>query len=482
MTVPPMNSIKLKLIIIYVSVVLIVMIISGTYMLYRVRSREIETIQSQLVTLAEAVETSIIHVYDRHDFWDAPPWELLGGAYDIDSMILNDIGIPIAPHNFVELLGAQRINDEAVLSAVYGREGFDIRSRGIDSNHVQQQWLSYARPVVVGDDTFIVYTRVSAHGLNESLADLMMILITMVLISVVLTAVLWFFLANRITNPIVTMIDRAKAMAQGELSQEIPVHGKDEIGQLAYNFNHMAKELSQLDTMRKEFVANVSHELRTPLTSIRTYTETLLEGALDEPETASRFLKIVDDEAQRMSLLVTDLLELSRLDSARTKLDQDVLDLVGLLRVTIRQSQILAEQKNQTISFNPPEESCFILANAPRVNQVIINILSNSIKYSPEDTTIHVSVETNENDHRVYIKDEGVGIPEESISRIFERFYRVDKGRSRSMGGTGLGLAIAKEIIEEHGGNIYATSTLGEGTTMILRFNRYFEAAVESGK
>jgi len=274
------------------------------------------------------------------------------------------------------------------------------------------------------------------------------------------------------------MIDRAKAMAQGELSQEIPVYGKDEIGQLAYNFNLMAKELSQLDTMRKEFVANVSHELRTPLTSIRTYTETLLEGALEEPEIASRFLKIVDDEAQRMSLLVTDLLELSRLDSARTKLDQDILDLVGLLRVTIRQSKILAEQKNQNVIFEPPEDSCFILANAPRINQVISNVLSNSIKYSPEDTTIHVSVETTDDDHRVYIKDEGVGIPEDSISRIFERFYRVDKGRSRSMGGTGLGLAIAKEIIEEHGGNIYATSTLGKGTTMVLRFNRYFEAAI----
>ena len=153
------------------------------------------------------------------------------------------------------------------------------------------------------------------------------------------------------------------------------------------------------------------------------------------------------------------------------------------MRVTIRQSQILAEQKKQTIKFDNPEEACFILANSPRINQVISNILSNANKYSPEETTIHVSVETTATDHRVYIRDEGVGIPEESISRIFERFYRVDKGRSRSMGGTGLGLAIAKEIIEEHGGNIYATSVLGEGTTMVLRFNRYFEAAVDdSGK
>jgi len=473
-----MNSIKLKLIIIYVAVVLIVMIISGTVMLFSERSRLIEDFEMRKSAYTDLVFDRVIQIHDASGFWEADAWGMLGSSYDIQSMILSDVGIPIAPEEFAVLFSTQSLTDRAIIDAMATGSGTSVGNWAIDTDQTQQQWLAYARRVVRGDETYIIYTRMYINALNDSLSQLMLNLIIMVLISVVLTAALWYFLANRITNPIVTMIDRAKAMAQGELSQEIPVHGKDEIGQLAYNFNHMAKELSQLDTMRKEFVANVSHELRTPLTSIRTYTETLLEGAMDEPEIAARFLKIVDDEAQRMSLLVTDLLELSRLDSARTNLDQDILDLVGLLRVTIRQNQILAEQKNQTINFESPEDSCFILANAPRVNQVISNILSNSIKYSPMDTTINVSVETTESDHKVYIKDEGVGIPDDSINRIFERFYRVDKGRSRSMGGTGLGLAIAKEIIEEHGGSISATSVLGEGTTMILRFKRYFEAAV----
>ena len=473
-----MNSIKLKLIIIYVGVVFFVMILSGTFMLYRVRDSEIRRIETALSEHARLVNDQIVQVYQSQDaFFDAAGWGLLGGVQDIQSMILNDIGIPIAPMEFVQRFAVQRVNDDAIIAAVNGSPGFTSRSTALDvgDDNTPKQWLSYALPVTSGNYTFIVYTRVLAEPLNAYLQSLMFNLIIMVLISVVLTAVLWYFMANRITNPIVTMIDRAKAMAQGELSQEIPVHGKDEIGQLAYNFNHMAKELSQLDNMRKEFVANVSHELRTPLTSIRTYTETLLEGALEEPETASRFLKIVDDEAQRMSLLVTDLLELSRLDSAKSQLDQDVLDLAGLLRVTIRQSKILAEQKNQEIIFESPDESYFILANAPRINQVISNVLSNSIKYSPENTTITVTVETTDTDFKVHIKDQGVGIPEESLNRIFDRFYRVDKGRSRSMGGTGLGLAIAKEIIEEHGGSLSATSTLGEGTIMTLRLNRYFD-------
>jgi two-component system sensor histidine kinase VicK len=206
--------------------------------------------------------------------------------------------------------------------------------------------------------------------------------------------------------------------------------------------------------------------------SIRTYTETLIEGAMEDPATAHSFLEIIDEEAKRMSALVTDLLELSRLDSKSREAEMDVVDLLGLLRLTIRQCQVLAEAKQQTIEYNGTEESCFTLANAQRVNQVLNNVLTNSIKYSPENTTVYVSIETEDTNHRVTIRDEGIGIPQADLQRIFERFYRVDKARSRAMGGTGLGLAIAKEIMEEHGGSIRAESKPGEGTVMVLRFKR----------
>ncbi len=232
-------------------------------------------------------------------------------------------------------------------------------------------------------------------------------------------------------------------------------------------------KLTKLDIMRKEFVANVSHELRTPLTSVKTYTETLLNGAVNDPEAAVQFLKVINDETQRMSVLVTDLLELSRLDNKQALIEKEVVDLAGLLRLVIRQCQILAQKKRQTIDFEPPLKPYFIEANATRINQVLSNIISNSIKYSPEDTSVDVSMEITEKFYRVFIKDHGIGIPSEDIPHVFERFYRVDKARSRMMGGTGLGLAIAREIMEEHGGRINVTSELGVGTTMILRFNRY---------
>jgi two-component system sensor histidine kinase VicK len=232
---------------------------------------------------------------------------------------------------------------------------------------------------------------------------------------------------------------------------------------------------TKLDNMRKEFVANVSHELRTPLTNVKTYAETLLDGALDDRETAIRFLKVIDDESARMSLLVSDLLELSRIDSAHAALEMDIVDLVALLRLAIRQGQILAEQKSQKIRFTPPDTVCFIEANAARINQVISNIISNAIKYSPENTTVKITMEVTEKYYRVFIKDQGMGIPADSLNHVFERFYRVDKARSRALGGTGLGLAIVKEIMEEHGGRVYASSQAGQGTTMVLRFNRLAE-------
>jgi two-component system sensor histidine kinase VicK len=232
----------------------------------------------------------------------------------------------------------------------------------------------------------------------------------------------------------------------------------------------------KLDNMRKDFVANVSHELRTPLTSIRTYAETLLDGAIEDTETATRFLRVIDEEAQRMTLLVSDLLELSRIDAKSTRLETEVVDLAALLRLAIRQSRIQAEGKRQTVEFDPPVAPCFIEANPARVNQVIYNILSNSIKYSPEDTIITINMDITKKFYHVNITDRGIGIPPEDLSRIFERFYRVDKARARAMGGTGLGLAIVKEIMEEHGGRVYASSKIGEGTTMMLRFNRLLEA------
>jgi len=230
----------------------------------------------------------------------------------------------------------------------------------------------------------------------------------------------------------------------------------------------------KLDDLRQEFVANVSHEIRTPLTTIKSYAETLLSGAINDKQISGEFLSVIDNAADQMAILVNDLLELSKYDDKQFALKLEEVDINELISLCLRQMKPLAEKKKQKIIFTPGSSPILVEADEDRIMRVLINIIGNSIKYSPDEATITITLEQSERYYRVHIRDTGMGIPKEDIRRIFERFYRVDKARSRAMGGTGLGLAIAKEIMEAHGGKISVTSESGKGTCMILRFNRNY--------
>ena len=224
----------------------------------------------------------------------------------------------------------------------------------------------------------------------------------------------------------------------------------------------------KLDNMRKEFVADVSHELKTPITSIMGYADTLVEGEYDK-ETQSKFLGVIASEARRMAKLVSDLLTLSRYDNDEAKWEKTEFDLGELTKKCVDNLGIEIKKKKQ-------DAECFVTANVPKVyadkygiERVILNVLTNSIKYTQEGGTIKVYVGFVYNDAYIKIIDNGIGIPEEDLSKIFERFYRVDKARTREMGGTGLGLSIAKEILDKNGGSIDIKSKVGEGTEVVIR-------------
>ena len=224
----------------------------------------------------------------------------------------------------------------------------------------------------------------------------------------------------------------------------------------------------KLDTMQKEFVADVSHELKTPITSIMGYADTLLEGEYDK-ETQDKFLNVIATEARRMAKLVTDLLTLSRYDNNKTRTQKESFDLGELVKKCQDKLAIEIKKKNHTVN-------CFVTADVPPVyadkydiERVVLNILSNSIKYTKDGGEIKIYVGFVYNDAYIKIFDNGIGIPEEDLSRIFERFYRVDKARTREMGGTGLGLSIAKEILDKNGGSIDIKSVVGQGTEVVVR-------------
>jgi len=229
-------------------------------------------------------------------------------------------------------------------------------------------------------------------------------------------------------------------------------------------------EQEKLDKMRKEFVANVSHELRTPLTTIRSYTETLLDGALDNKEYTLNFLKVINSESERMTRLVKDLLQLSKLDYDKMEWNMKSLNILNILRDCVVKMEMAAKQKNQSLSFEAIGELCEINGDKDRIEQVIINIISNAIKYTPENGSIKVTAKRLKDSVEIRIADSGIGIPKEDLPRLFERFYRVDKARSRSMGGTGLGLSIAKNIVEAHKGSIRIESEYGKGSEVIINF------------
>ncbi|MCX7924095.1 MAG: cell wall metabolism sensor histidine kinase WalK [Clostridia bacterium] len=228
-------------------------------------------------------------------------------------------------------------------------------------------------------------------------------------------------------------------------------------------------EQQKLERMRREFVANVSHELRTPLTSIKSYTETLLDGALEDRETTERFLNVIDSESDRMTRLVKDLLQLSRLDNQQMQWIMQEVSFEKLVREAVDKIRIEAVNKGQLLESYVIGDIPAIIADHDRIEQVVLNILSNAIKYTPQNGKITVYIGRMYSDVYMKVSDTGIGIPESDLPRIFERFYRVDKARSREMGGTGLGLAIAKEIVEAHGGSIAISSEGGKGTEVTVK-------------
>ena len=224
----------------------------------------------------------------------------------------------------------------------------------------------------------------------------------------------------------------------------------------------------KLDNMQKELVADVSHELKTPITSIMGYVDTLLEGGYDE-ETQTKFLNVIASESRRMARLVTDLLTLSRYDSNKKKTQKETFDLGDLVKQCQEKLAIEIKKKGHTVNSFVTADVPPVYADKDDIERVVLNILTNSIKYTPDNGEIKIYVGFVYNDAYIKVFDNGIGIPEDDLSRIFERFYRVDKARTREMGGTGLGLSIAKEILDKNGGSIDIKSKVGEGTEVVIR-------------
>jgi signal transduction histidine kinase len=285
---------------------------------------------------------------------------------------------------------------------------------------------------------------------------------------IIISGLVSFIFAHVIANPIEKLTKGIKKMYQGDLSQKVEVVGNDELTNLAQAFNMMSTKLFQVDQQRKEFVANVSHELRTPLSAMKLLSQSLLYEENASIETYREFLGDIASEVDRLDKIIESLLALVDLDQEKLELNYEITYVNYLLEKLIQSLKPIAEQKGMHIQFICSEK---IQINLDRIKiqQALTNIIHNAIKYTPQGKKVEVSLYSEDNKVTVQIKDNGIGIPEESLPYIFERFYRVDQARARSTGGTGLGLAISKQIIELHQGEIEVISQVNKGTIFYVR-------------
>ncbi len=316
-------------------------------------------------------------------------------------------------------------------------------------------------------------------GVRQMQATFLMVMI----VTLLLLGVVSFFSARRITRPLIELRNAAKTMSDGKYSIRVQVTSNDEIGALSTAFNSMADQLekevheleekniklAELQDMRSEFVANVSHELKTPLTSIRGFVDTLRNGNIQDPEVQKRFLEIIDIEAERLHQLISDILQLSEIEGMESDIEQQHFELSALLDDV---ATLLDEKATESrVAIVVEEcEPLPVLASKYRIKQVLINLVDNAIKYNRPGGKVYLHA-TREPDQMIslVVRDTGEGIAAENLSRVFERFYRVDKGRSREMGGTGLGLSIVKHIAQLYDGSATAESVPGVGSTFTIR-------------
>ncbi len=301
------------------------------------------------------------------------------------------------------------------------------------------------------------------------------VILTGGIIAIFFTLISGYFISRSIINPISEMKEVAQAISEGDFDKRARVHSDDEMGLLAKSLNRMADELqikmtslSSMDKMKTDFVANVSHELKTPLTTIKGFIETLETGAIDDKENARRFLSIIKKNAERLSNITDDLLKLSELELGKDRIEKTSFDLKEfIMEVLLRYGHIVAE-KHFKLEEDYYGDNFMVNADIQKLDQALVNILDNSMKYTGEGGSIKIQVHDKPEHFMISVEDTGIGIPAEHLNRIFERFYRVDKARSRKVGGTGLGLSIVKHAILLHGGDIYIDSIENKRTTVTV--------------
>ncbi len=339
-----------------------------------------------------------------------------------------------------------------------------VTRTGFFGNRFEVAVISVGVPLFLEDEVAgAIFLHSPIYGIKSTLHQVYRLIFIAALITSLCAILISYLMSRRISYPLHEISRVALAMAEGKFDEQVTVYNRDEIGQLAESFNYMARQLQQLENMRREFIANVSHELRSPLTSIKGFVHGILDGTITG-EDQRHYLEIVSKETNRLTRLVNDLLDLARIEAGKVELSFRKVELNRLLRSTIIKFMPRLEEKQLAISLDAGEEEFWVNTDPDRLEQILVNLLDNATRFTPSGKSITLKAQGNKNKVYVSVCDEGIGIPKEQLQAIWERFHKTDKARTRSKGGTGLGLAIVKKLVEAMGETITVKSQEGRGT------------------
>ena len=357
-------------------------------------------------------------------------------------------------------------------AALRGQDGWTIRA----SPTMGVSFLYVAVPV----DDGALRLAVPLSQISEQVNDIRKRVLLSIALGFIPSVFVAGYFARQVSARLAKIIEYAGRLAIGDFRSRLPEGSADELGVLTRQLNETGEklqhtfqalerehsELDRLERVRRDFVVNVSHELRTPLASIQGYTETLLDGALADPQNNIRFLQIIRQNAERLGRLTADLLTLSRIELKTQRFQFAHYYVNALIAQHADSMRPIASKKNITLNTEPAPAVTEIFCDSEAMHQIVTNLLDNAIKYTPEGGTVTIGARPNDDETvEIYVRDTGIGIPEAELPRLFERFYRVDKARSRELGGTGLGLSIVKHLVKAQGGEVHVKSQPNQGST-----------------
>ncbi|PDM40718.1 two-component sensor histidine kinase [Parageobacillus yumthangensis] len=337
----------------------------------------------------------------------------------------------------------------------------------VQKNWQKESHISTVSPIRIdGKIKGYVYMFQNTDSIQNMIYKLKHHFLMVGIFSVFLTIITIAFLSRVITIPLIRMKEATEKLCKGDFSVRLQIKGEDELAELGKAIQTLARDLEYLKKERSEFLASISHELRTPLTYVKGYADIARRPNMEEEE-RNRYLSIIYEEAEHMEKLVKDLFELAKMDQHSFQIHKEPTNLCSFLKKLHDKMHPAFQAKKMSLVYQC-EKNITVHIDQKRFEQVMMNLLDNALKYADQGSTVSIDVRVEKNNIVIIVSDKGRGIPEEDLPHIFERFYRVDKSRSRTSGGTGLGLAIAKEIVEAHGGSIHVASEYGKGTNMII--------------